>query len=152
MSTFRHFEDFTVGETIDLGSTRVTREEVLAFAREFDPQPFHLDDEAGRASVLGGLAASGWHTCSMLMRLLCDNLLLASSCNGSPGVEEVRWMRPVFPDDRLSATAEVQAARPLRSRPTLGMVTLLATVRNQDGLPVMTSRNAILFARKEAAA
>lgn len=86
------------------------------------------------------------------MRLLCDNLLLASSCNGSPGVEEVRWMRPVFPDDRLSATAEVQAARPLRSRPTLGMVTLLATVRNQDGLPVMTSRNAILFARKEAAA
>ncbi|MAB00616.1 MAG: enoyl-CoA hydratase [Stappia sp.] len=152
MSTFRHFEDFTVGETIDLGSTTVTREEVLSFAREFDPQPFHLDDEAGRASVLGGLAASGWHTCSMLMRLLCDNLLLASSCNGSPGVEEVRWMRPVFPGDRLSATAEVQAARPLRSRPGLGMVTLVATVRNQDGLPVMTSRNAILFAKKDIAA
>jgi acyl dehydratase len=152
MSTFRHFEDFVPGETIDLGAKAVDRDEVIAFAAEFDPQPFHLDDEAGRASVLGGLAASGWHTCAMLMRLLCDNLLLASSCNGSPGVEEVRWMRPVFPGDRLSASAEVLEARPLRSRPGLGVVTLLATVRNQDGLPVMTCRNAILFAMREAAA
>jgi len=152
MSTFRSFEDFRPGDTLDLGTKTVTRDEIISFARDFDPQPFHLDEAAGEASLLGGLAASGWHTISMLMRLLCDNLLLASTCKGSPGVEEVRWMRPVHPGDRLSATAEVLSARALKSRPTLGLVEFLMTVTNQDGAPVMTQKNAILFERREAAA
>ncbi|WP_349357830.1 MaoC family dehydratase [Stappia sp.] len=152
MSTFRSFEDFRPGDTLDLGAKTVTRDEIIAFARDFDPQPFHLDEAAGEASLLGGLAASGWHTISMLMRLLCDNLLLASTCKGSPGVEEVRWMRPVHPGDRLSAKAEVLSARALKSRPTLGLVEFLMTVTNQDGAPVMTQKNAILFERREAAA
>lgn len=151
MSTFRSFEDFEPGETIALGSKTVTRDEIIAFAAEFDPQPFHLDEAAGEASLLGGLAASGWHTISMLMRLMCDNLLLNSSGKGSPGVEEVRWMRPVRPGDVLTASAEVISARVLNSRPDLGMVDFLFTVTDQTGATVMTQRNKILFARREAA-
>lgn len=150
MSTFRSFEDFEPGETIALGSKTVTRDEIVAFAAEFDPQPFHLDEAAGEASLLGGLAASGWHTISMLMRLMCDNLLLNSSGKGSPGVEEVRWMRPVRPGDVLTASAEVISARVLNSRPELGMVDFLFTVVDQTGATVMTQRNKILFARREA--
>lgn len=151
MSTFRSFEDFEPGETIALGSKTVTREEIIAFAAEFDPQPFHLDEAAGEASLLGGLAASGWHTISMLMRLMCDGLLLNSSGKGSPGVEEVRWMRPVRPGDVLTASAEVISSRVLNSRPELGMVDFLFTVVDQTGATVMTQRNKILFARREAA-
>jgi len=151
MTTFRSFEDFEPGETIALGSKTVTRDEIIAFAAEFDPQPFHLDEAAGEASLLGGLAASGWHTIAMLMRLLCDNLLLNSSGKGSPGVEEVRWMRPVRPGDVLTASAEVISARVLNSRPDLGMVDFLFTVIDQSGATVMTQRNKILFARREAA-
>ncbi|WP_249696281.1 MaoC family dehydratase [Stappia sp. WLB 29] len=151
MSTFRSFEDFEPGETIALGSKTVTRDEIIAFAAEFDPQPFHLDESAGEASLLGGLAASGWHTISMLMRLMCDGLLLNSSGRGSPGVEEVRWMRPVRPGDVLNASAEVISSRVLNSRPDLGMVDFLFTVTDQTGATVMTQRNKILFARREAA-
>lgn len=149
MTTFRSFEDFEPGETIALGSKTVTRDEIIAFAAEFDPQPFHLDEAAGEASLLGGLAASGWHTIAMLMRLLCDNLLLNSSGKGSPGVEEVRWMRPVRPGDVLTASAEVISARVLNSRPDLGMVDFLFTVTDQTGATVMTQRNKILFGRRE---
>lgn len=149
MTTFRSFEDFEPGETLALGSKTVTRDEIVAFAAEFDPQPFHLDEAAGEASLLGGLAASGWHTIAMLMRLLCDNLLLNSSGKGSPGVEEVRWMRPVRPGDVLTASAEVVSARVLNSRPDLGVVDFLFTVTDQTGATVMTQRNKILFGRRE---
>ncbi len=149
MSDMRYFEDFRPGDTIPLGSKTVSREEVISFAAEFDPQPFHLDEAAGAASLLGGLAASGWHTIAMLMRLMCDNLLLNSSGKGSPGVEEVRWMRPVRPGDTLSASAEVVSARVLNSRPELGMVDFLFTLADQTGVTVMTQRNKILFARRE---
>jgi acyl dehydratase len=149
MSDMRYFEDFRPGDTIPLGSKTVSREEVISFAAEFDPQPFHLDEAAGAASLLGGLAASGWHTIAMLMRLMCDNLLLNSSGKGSPGVEEVRWMRPVRPGDTLSASAEVVSVRVLNSRPELGMVDFLFTLADQTGATVMTQRNKILFARRE---
>jgi acyl dehydratase len=149
MSEFRYFEDFHPGETLSLGSKTVSRDEIVAFAAEFDPQPFHLDEEAGQASLLGGLAASGWHTASMLMRLLCDNLLLASSCKGSPGVEDLRWMRPVHPGDTLTASAEVVSTRALRSRPDLGLVQFVFTLKNQEDAPVMSEKSAILFERRE---
>ncbi len=149
MSDMRYFEDFEPGETIALGSRTVTREEIISFAAEFDPQPFHLDEAAGATSLLGGLAASGWHTIAMLMRLMCDHLLLQSAGRGSPGVEEVRWMRPVRPGDTLTASAKVVGARLLASRPDLGMVDFLFTLVDQTGATVMTQRNKILFARRE---
>lgn len=152
MTAFRTFEDFHEGEEIDLGKKRVTAEEIIAFAEEFDPQPFHLDEAAGKASVLGGLAASGWHTTSMLMRLLCDNLLLSSTCMGSPGVDKVAWRRPVLAGDELHASAKVLGTRELRSRPGLGVVRFLFTIANQRGETVLTQENAILFGRREAAA
>ena len=152
MTQFRYFEDFHPGDEIPLGTKTVVRDEVIAFASEFDPQPFHLDEEAGRASLLGGLAASGWHTASMVMRLLCDQLLLRSSCKGSPGVDEVRWMRPVLVGDRISVRAEILTVRPLRSRPALGLVEMMLTVTNQDGAPVMIQRSPVLFERREATA
>ncbi len=150
--TIRYFEDFQPGEVIELGEKLVTREEIVAFAAEFDPQPFHLDDAAGADSLLGGLAASGWHTIAMLMRLLCDGLLLSSSCMGSPGVDKVAWLLPVRPGDRISARARVVATRALRSRPGLGIVRFDIEVANQDRVTVMTMDNDILFGLRETAA
>ncbi|MBA5775745.1 MaoC family dehydratase [Stappia sp. F7233] len=152
MSTFRHFEDFTVGQRFDLGEKHVTAEEIIAFAREFDPQPFHLSEEAGKQSMLGGLAASGWHTIAMLMRQLCDGLLLASSCVGSPGVDKVRWISPVRPGDRLKMSAEVIDTRILKSRPGLGIVRFVFTIARADDTQVMTQENAIMFGCRETAA
>lgn len=151
MSTYRHFEDFTPGDIIDLGSRSVTRDEIIAFASEFDPQPFHLSEEAGKASLLGGLAASGWHTASIFMRLLVDGLLGTAAGQGAPGIDKLMWRRPVYADDTLSAKAEVLTSRALRSKPGLGVVSFRFTVTNQRGDVVMTLENPILFACRETA-
>ena len=95
--TKRTFEDFTPGMVIETGPRLVTREEIVAFAAEFDPQPMHLDEDAARASILGGLAASGWHTCCLMMRMACDGFVLDSSSMGAPGVDEVKWLKPLRP-------------------------------------------------------
>ena len=106
--TIRYYwEDFPAGLVRDIGSFAVTREAVLAFAHEFDPQPFHTDDEAAQASLFGGLCASGWHTCAMAMRLMCDSYLLEAASLGSPGIETLRWLKPVFPGDTLVADGTV---------------------------------------------
>src|SRR5579859_3157513 len=104
----RYFEDFAVGHTLELGSYTITREEILAFARQFDPQPFHTDEEQAKASLYGGLIASGWHTASIFMRLLVDGLLNDTASMGSPGVDELRWLRPVRPGDTLRARFTVR--------------------------------------------
>ena len=96
-----YWEDLTVGSTRELGSVSPTREQILDFAGQFDPQPFHLDEAAAKASVFGGLCASGWHTCAMAMRLMVDNFLNEAASLGSPGLESVKWLRPVFPGDTL---------------------------------------------------
>ncbi|MHA7777000.1 MaoC family dehydratase [Roseibium sp. M-1] len=150
MTDLIHFEDFAAGQDYDLGSMTVSREEILEFASEFDPQPFHLDEEAGKASLLGGLAASGWHTGSMVMRLLVDNLLNRTAGRGSPGIGKLQWLRPVFPGDTLFAKAEVLDTRELRSRPDLGIVNVRVTATNQSGDNVIAWENPILFARREA--
>ncbi|WP_417672233.1 MaoC family dehydratase [Roseibium sp.] len=147
-----YYEDLVPGLTFDLGNHTVSREEIIEFASEFDPQPFHLDDEAGKASILGGLACSGWHTASITMRLLALGVLNDSSCQGSPGIEVLKWRKPVFAGDTLSAQMEVISARVLRSRPHLGMVTMRLETRNQNGTLVMTYDNPTLFARREHAA
>ncbi len=151
MTAHRYFEDFSPGEIIPLGTKTVTKDEILAFAAEFDPQPFHLDEEAGKASLLGGLAASGWHTASMFMRMLVDGLLAQSAGQGAPGIDSLTWRRPVYPDDTLTAEAKVLSSRPLRSRPGLGLVTFAFSVSNQNGDTVMVLENPILFTCHEAA-
>ncbi len=147
MATF--LEDVTPGSVWRLGEIGVEREEILSFARRFDPQPFHVDDGAAAASPFGGLVASGWHTAALTMRLIVGYLLeLRVASLGSPGVDELRWLRPVRPGDTLSATAEVLEARPSRSRPDRGSVRLRVVTRNQDGDEVMSMISLGLVSRR----
>ncbi len=129
----------------------VSREAVLAFAEQFDPQPFHLDDEAASASLFGGLCASGWHTCAMAMRMMCDGYLLDAASLGSPGIDQLRWLKPVFPGDTLSVRMEVLDARPMTSRPGVGLLRSRWEVRNQHGQPVMTMEGWGMFRRRHVA-
>jgi len=126
----------------------VSREAVLAFAQQFDPQPFHVDDEAARGSLFGGLCASGWHTCAMAMRMMCDGYLLDSASLGSPGIDNLRWLKPVFPGDTLSVRMEVLDARPMASKPHVGLLRSGWEVRNQHGQPVMTMEGWGMFRRR----
>ena len=143
------FEDFSPGSVREFGAYAVTREEIVAFAREFDPQPFHLDDTAAAASLLGGLAASGWHTLSILMRLYCDEWALRSTSMGSPGVQEARWLAPVRPGDTLSARMRIEDARASRSRPDMGLLTIFSEVLNQTGASVATARHVNMLGRRD---
>lgn len=146
------FEDFVPGMTVDLGERHVTAEEIIEFASEFDPQPMHLHEEAGKASILGGLAASGWHTCSMLMRMMCDSFLLESTSQGSPGIDVVRWRRPVLAGDTLRGSCTVLTARESGSRPGLGLVTVRYFLANQRGETVLEMENTGMFLTRGAAA
>ena len=147
-----YWEDFPVGQTREFGNHLVTRQAVLDFARQFDPQPFHLDDEAAGRSLFGKLAASGWHTCAMAMRMMCDGYLLESASLGSPGVERLTWPHPVFPGDTLRMRWTVVAARPLASRPSVGLVRSRSEMLNQNGEIVLTMEGAGFFGRRHAAA
>jgi len=149
MTDLIHFEDLTPGQEYDLGALTVTRDDIITFASEFDPQPFHLDAAAGEASILGGLAASGWHTASLVMRLLATNLLNKTAGRGSPGISQLQWKRPVFPGDTLTARAEVLETKALRSKPDLGIANVRVTAWNQHGQNVILWENPILFARRE---
>lgn len=132
-----HWEDYEVGSIREYGSVTVSREEIVAFARQFDPQPFHVDEEAARLSPFGGLVASGWHTCALAMRMFCDGELSRSAAAGSPGVEKVRWVRPVRPGDTLRLRITLLEKRPMRSKPHLGLVRNAWEVVNQAGENVM---------------
>jgi acyl dehydratase len=134
----RYWEDFTAGSVESFGPRRVTREEIIAFAAEFDPQPFHLDEEAARASMLGGLCASGWHTCAIMMRMLADGLLRTSASMGAPGVEEVKWLLPVRPGDDLTLRCTVLDKRASKSRPDMGFVRIRIEILNQAGQCAMS--------------
>ena len=150
--TYRYYwEDFPVGHRMDFGAMPVTREAVIEFARQFDPQPFHLDDEAARGTLFGRLSASGWHTCAMAMRMMCDAYLLESASLGSPGIDQLRWLKPVFPGDTLHVHYEVIDARPMASKPEVGLVQSRWEVRNQDDEPVMTMEGWGMFRRRPAA-
>ena len=122
------FEDLPAGRRFGLGRVRVDREEMLAFNRRFDPQPFHLDEEAAKESLLGGLCASGWFTASLWMRCYVDTVLTSSTSLGSPGGDEIARPAPVFPGDELAAALEITAARRSQSRPELGLITLVGTM------------------------
>ncbi|MDQ2634511.1 MAG: MaoC family dehydratase [Pseudomonadota bacterium] len=146
------FEDFVEGCSIEFGTKDVTAEEIIEFASEFDPQPMHLDEAAGKASILGGLSASGWHTCAIFMRLLCDAFLLASTSQGAPGVDRIKWKKPVLAGDRLTGATTVMAKRESKSRPSIGLVTLRSELVNQRGEIVLELENTSMFLRREAAA
>ena len=133
----RWFEDYVPGTVHDLGSVVVDEQEVVAFARQFDPQPFHLDQERAEKSVFGGLVASGWHTACMVMRLMVDHYLSEVSSEGSPGIDELRWLRPVRPGDQLLVKITILDARRSRSRPERGVVRSQIETLNQDGQVVM---------------
>ena len=137
MSQERWFEDYVTGTVQNLGSVMVDEEEIVAFARQFDPQPFHLDKERAEQSAFGSLAASGWHTACMTMRLIVDCYLSDVSSEGSPGIDELRWLRPVRPGDQLTVRVTVLEARRSRSRPERGIVRSQVETRNQDGEVVM---------------
>jgi acyl dehydratase len=127
-----YFEDLTPGRVFDLGTTVVDHDEMVTFARRFDPQPFHVDDDAGKASIFGALAASGWFTAALWMRAYADGVLARASSLGSPGGEEIAWPAPVFAGDELRASMEVVEARRSRSRPSLGLVKLRAWLHRGD--------------------
>ncbi|MBN9673646.1 enoyl-CoA hydratase [Labrenzia aggregata] len=146
-----HFEDFASGQSYDLGSLTVTKEDIVDYAAEFDPQPFHLDEDAGKASLLGGLAAAGLHSASLVMRLVATGLLNKCASRGSPGIDKLSWRRPVYPGDTLNATLDVLDTRALRSRPDLGMVFIKVTADNQNGKTVLRWENPILIAKRSPA-
>ena len=146
----RYFEDFEQGETIELGAYEVTEQEVLAFARMYDPQPFHVDPEAARRSPFGGLIASGWHTTSMFMRLWVDGLLSDTASMGSPGVEQIRWLVPVRPGDVLRGRVTILEAAPSQTRPDRGTLITESELVNQRDEVVMTMRGRGFVARRDA--
>src|SRR5258707_14938778 len=147
------FEDFPPGHFGTFGPRLVTREEILAFAAEFDPQPMHLDEEAASRSMLKGLSGSGWHLCSIMMRMMFDGFIGRTASLGSPGVNELRWLAPLRPGDDLTLDVEVAEARVSRSRPGTGIVTFKGLVRNAAGValcemvsPIMVQRRAEIAA------
>lgn len=146
------FENFIEGGSIDLGVKDVTADEIVEFAGQFDPQPMHLDEAAGRASILGGLSASGWHTCAIFMRLLCDAVLLDSTSQGAPGVDKIKWKKPVLAGDRLNGIATVLATRESKSRPSIGLVTFRSELFNQHGHSVFELENTAMFLKRGVAA
>ena len=146
----RYFEDFPEGHVETHGPKTVTREEIIAFASEYDPQPMHLDEDAARQTMLGGLSASGWHICMVMMRLLADGVLLDSSSMGAPGIEEMRWLKPVRPGDQVSARVTVLDKRVSKSRPEIGLVRLQIDLLNQHGDKVGFETHTHMFGRRSA--
>jgi acyl dehydratase len=133
-----YWEDFTPGRAFAHGPRRMTRNEIVAFAAEFDPQPMHLDEDAARQTMLGGLSASGWHACCILMRMSVDAFVGDSASMGSPGIDEVKWLRPIHPGDDISLRATVLEARASRSKPGMGMVKFRFELTDAAGATVMT--------------
>lgn len=141
----RWFEDYVPGLVVEIGPIAVDEASIIAFGRQFDPQPFHIDPQAAATGPFGGVIASGWHTASLMMRLLVDHLLPSAAGLGSPGVDELRWLRPVRPGDRLTLKITITDAQRSRSKPDRGLVRTDNEVRNQDGEPVMTVKTMVLM-------
>ena len=146
----RWFEDFVVGDEQEFGDYLVTEEEIVEFARKYDPQPFHLDHEAARASHFGGLIGSGWMTCCIAMRLLCDHFIPRQSSMGSPGVDEVRWLKPVRPGDRLRLRMKVLEVRPSQSKADRGVIIGQHELLNQHGEVVLRQVGRGMYKKRPA--
>jgi acyl dehydratase len=143
----KYFEDVQVGETMRFGRYQVTREEIAEYARQFDPQPFHLDEEAARQSIFGGLIASGWHTGAMFIRMVCEGMVPSHATAGAKGFDDLRWLKPVRPGDVLSVESEVREKIEGR-RPDVGTVKVESRIRNQRGEVVMSLVSLVLYRRR----
>ena len=143
-----YWEDFKQGTVAEYGPRLVTREEIVAFAAEFDPQPMHLDETAARATMLGGLGASGWHMCCLTMRMLCDGYLLDSSSMGAPGVDEVKWLKPLRPGTMLTLRRTVLDTRVSTSRPDRGFVRMLWEALDDNGEVLATLSASMIMGRR----
>ena len=155
-----YFEDFEVGATQKFGEYRVTREEILEFAAKYDPQPFHLSDEAAAKTLFGSLCASGWHTCAMLMSMIVENMQSGNpggsprgnpAALGSPGIDEIRWTKPVFPGDTLRVESTILDKKPSRSRPEIGTIYMQNKVYNQNDELVMSNKPMVMYRRRNPA-
>lgn len=142
-----YFEDFPLGEVVEYGAVGVSTADIIAFAREFDPQPYHTDEEAGRV-MTGGLIASGWHTSALLLRMNCEAFLMRVAILEEAGVEEVRWRLPVRPGDQLHVRRHTLAKRPRAGPTSVGEVEFLYEVVNHDGGAAMTQRSVLLIKQR----
>ena len=147
-----YWEDFTPGDVAVYAPRLVTREEIVAFAAEFDPQPMHLDEAAASATLLGGLAASGWHVSSLLMRMMADGFILDSSSMGGPGVEEMQWLAPLRPGTKIRLRATVLESRASKSRPEMGLTRLRYEMLDEADAVIATMVATAMFGRREKAA
>ncbi|MEJ6021609.1 MaoC family dehydratase [Ramlibacter sp. PS4R-6] len=149
MSTIKYYwEDLEPGSVRELGSVTVSAEEIKEFAEQFDPQPFHVDEAAGRRSIFGNLCASGWHTCALAMKLTVENFLRDSASMGSPGLENLRWLKPVYPGDTLTLKHTILESRPLRKRLDTGLVRSAWEMANQNGETVLQMEGYGMFRRR----
>jgi acyl dehydratase len=146
------WEDFQVGAVAIYGPRLVTREEIVAFAAEFDPQPMHLDEMAASNTLLGGIGASGWHTCCLMMRMIADGFLLESSSMGAPGIEEVRWLAPLRPGTRIRVRSTVVGKRASKSRPKMGLAKMSFEVLDDVDAVLMVLTTTFLLGRRDAGA
>jgi acyl dehydratase len=143
-----YWEDFKPGRVFEHGPRRITREEIVGFAAEFDPQPMHLDEAAARETLLGGLSASGWHACGIVMRMCIDSFVLNSASMGAPGVDEVKWLVPIRPGDDLTLRSTVLETRASRSRTDMGFVKFIFELFNQAGKPAVTLTTSLMMGRR----
>lgn len=150
MSDTMYFEDFVVGSRRELGSRLITEDEIVSFATQYDPQPFHVDKEAAKKSIYGGLISSGWMTCAVMMRMLVDNMTSKSASMGSPGVDEIRWLKPVYAGDTLTVFVAVLDKRPSQSKPDRGVVHTKWEAVNQRGELVCTVKGMGMYGRRPA--
>ena len=147
--TYKYYwEDFPVGSVREFGGLTLSQEDIVRFAREFDPQPFHVDETTACESIYGGIIASGWHTCSLTMRMMCDAYLLETASLGSPGVDSIKWLKPVRPGDTLRVRTTVLDARPLESKPHIGLVRSQWQMYNQNDECVMEMQGHGMFRRR----
>ena len=147
-----YFDDFVPGHEIELGQRTVSEDEIIAFATQFDPQPFHIDREAAATSIYGGVIASGWHTCAMMMRMVLDGMRCEEASMGSPGLDGVRWLQPVRAGDTLSLRYVTKEVKPSTSKPDRGVVFSTWVASNQRGEPVCTIDGMAMFRRRPQAA
>lgn len=143
-----YFDDLEAGAVYELGTVEVDEDELIEFATRYDPQPFHIDPAAAKESHFGGIVASGWHTCAMFMRLFVDGFTSKTSSMGSPGMDELRWLAPVRPGDRLTATFTIVSTRPSASKPDRGLIEALWELHNQDDVTVMRMRGTGMYGRR----
>jgi acyl dehydratase len=140
-----HYEDFVEGSVQDFGPRSITREEIIAYAKEFDSQPMHLDEEAAKNSLLGGLAASGWHTCCFMVRMMYDHFIMDSSSLGSPGIEETKWLKPVRPDTPYTLRLHILDKRVSKSRPEMGLVRMRTELLDEKGVAQVDQTSTLLL-------